>query len=103
FGSPPVGVPLVELVAAPEHRKAAIQLARPAAAMGKLPRPLGRVHIVFDMLDVLPALEQENFETLLGELLGGPTAGDSGSDDDRVVRWLSQCLPPSGVPGVNGW
>jgi hypothetical protein len=41
--------------------------------------------VVLLMLDVAPALEDERPEPFLAQLLGGPSAADSGADDDGVV------------------
>ncbi len=45
-----------------------------------------------DVLDVIalgndstPRFEDERVQAFFGELFGGPAAGDSGADDDRVV------------------
>jgi hypothetical protein len=45
------------------------------------------------VLDVLAALEHENAQTFLGELLGGPSSGNPGPHDYRIVlRLLHQVL-----------
>src|SRR5690606_22594196 len=58
---------------------------RAPAAMRILPRPFERVDVVLDVLDVLAALEQQDVEPFLRQLLRGPAAGYAGADDDRVV------------------
>src|SRR5262249_10339780 len=82
---PPVEVLLVERVVALEDRIALLHRLRATAAVRIRPRRLRRVHVVLDVLDVLPALEQQGAESALGQLLGGPTAGDAGADDDGIV------------------
>src|SRR4030081_563009 len=58
-----------------------------------LPRSLGRVNVARDVLDVLAALEHENAQTFLGELFGGPSSGNPGPHDYRIVlRLLHQVL-----------
>src|SRR5690349_11457061 len=63
-----------------------------------LPWALLRIGIILDVLDVLPALEQQDIEPFLRELLRGPASGDAGSDNDRIVRRaLHQCPPRSSL------
>src|ERR1041385_6007975 len=56
-----------------------------AAAMRILPRAFRRVHIVLDVLDVLAALEHQDLQSLLGELLRSPAPRNTGADYDGVV------------------
>src|SRR6185436_17465026 len=58
---------------------------RGTAAVRQFPEILGRCGIVA-VLDVAAAVQHQRLETLLGQLFGGPAAGDSGTDDDRVVE-----------------
>lgn len=60
-------------------------LTRRHVLMGKLPRRAVRRGVVDDVPQVMTALEDQRFEALLAELLGGPPAGDSRADDDGVV------------------
>jgi hypothetical protein len=60
-------------------------LRRGAVAVRQLPGRERGGGVVFDVLDRPAALEDERAEPALGELLGGPAAGDAGADDDRVV------------------
>src|SRR5947208_16590682 len=53
--------------------------------MGILPRTFRRVEVVLDVLDVLAALEQQDLEAFLRELLRGPSAGYARSHDDGVI------------------
>src|SRR5688572_10656056 len=77
--------------------------------------PLVLSDVILLMLDVSPALEHEGAESLLAQLLGGPSATDAGADDDRVVlfallkkhacarddgRWARWAQV--GIPGVYG-
>src|ERR1700693_3454573 len=58
-----------------------------------LPRSLGRIYVARDVLDVLAALEHEHAQTFLSELLGGPSSGNPGPHDYRIVlRLLHQIL-----------
>src|SRR5437763_15014547 len=84
-GGPPVQVLLVERVIALQHRVGHLHRARASPAMGILPRTFGRVEAVLDMLDVLAALEQQDLEAFLRELLRGPSAGYARSHDDGVI------------------
>ena len=81
---PPVGVLFVERVIAPQHGIGVDQLARPAAAMGIVPRRLPCRRVVLAVHDVLAALEQEHAQSALGQLLRGPPARDAGSHHDGV-------------------
>ena len=56
-----------------------------SAAVGIIPGSLGGVHVVLDVLDILAALEQQDAESLLGQLLGSPTTGDTRADYDGVI------------------
>ena len=86
IGCPPIEILLIQRVVAFQYGIRLLHRLRPAAAVRVLPRCLLRVHIVFDVLDVLTALEQQDAEAFFGELFGSPASGDSGANDNRVVR-----------------
>src|SRR5439155_18341074 len=69
-------VALVELLVAP-------------AAVRELPRlhPFGDV--VLAVLHMPAALDDKRTQTVLGQLLGRPAAGDPGPDDDRIVLFVA--------------
>src|SRR5205085_9281935 len=83
---PPIEILLVQRVIALQYGIRLFHRLRAAAAVRVLPRRLLRVHIVFNVLDVLTALEQQDAEAFFGELFGSPASGDSGANDNRVVR-----------------
>src|ERR1700704_889706 len=66
---------------------------QPRSAQRELPGRLVLGDVVFAVLDVTPALAHEGLESLLGELLGGPAAGDAGADHDGVVGLYDQARP----------
>src|SRR5690606_39957 len=74
-----------------QDRVGFLHCARRPSAMRVLPWALARVHVILDVLDVLPALEQQHLEALLGQLLGGPAAGDAGAHDDGFVFFCRHC------------
>src|SRR6266513_856605 len=55
------------------------------AAVRQLPGLQPLRDVVLPVLHVAAALEHERLEPFLAQLLGGPAAGDTGADDDRVV------------------
>src|SRR5437763_14852269 len=99
-GRPPVEILFVEWVVSLENRIGVFHRFGATAAMWVLPGPLLRVHIVFDVLDVLAALEQQHAETFFAELLRCPAPRDAGAYDNRVERRaLHEFLPVTdGVP-----
>src|SRR5258705_5025736 len=50
-----------------------------------VPRRLGGIRVVLDVLDVFATLEQQHAESFLRELFRGPTAGDAGAHHDGIV------------------
>ena len=63
-------------------------LRRRLVPVRQLPGNERRCRVVFDVLDVAAALENQGPQTGFRQLLGGPAAGDAGTHDDRVVRVL---------------
>jgi len=59
------------------------------AAMWELPGLLPLGDVILAVLDVAPTLDEERAETVLGELLRRPAAGDPGADDDGVERLVA--------------
>jgi hypothetical protein len=53
-------------------------------AMRQLPGIQCCSRVVFDVLHVSPALEDERAKARFGELLRGPAAADARADDDRI-------------------
>src|SRR5258705_12252170 len=62
------------------------QLARVVPPVRQLPWGHVRRGVIFDVLYVAAALEHEGLEAVVAQLFRGPPAGDSGADDDGVVR-----------------
>src|SRR3990170_16654 len=79
---------LVERIIPLENGIHLLHGARAAAAMRILPRMLGGIDVILDVLDVASPFEEQNAKASFGELLGGPAARDPGSDDDRIVTRL---------------
>src|SRR5581483_7645974 len=59
----------------------------------QLPRRLELGRVILAMLDPGTPLEQQHAQAALGELLGGPAAGDPGARDDRIV-FAHHSAPP---------
>src|SRR5882762_4714638 len=92
-GGPVVEIRFIQRIVALQDGVELFHRPRPASAMRILPRSLGRVYVARDVLDVLAALEHKHAQTFLGELLGGPSPGNSGPHDYRIVlRLLHQVL-----------
>ena len=81
---PPIEILLVQRIVALEHLVSLDHLAGAAAAMRILPRRLAGVLVVLAVFDVLPALEHQDAQAALGQLLGRPPSGDARPDDDGV-------------------
>src|SRR5205809_119696 len=76
---PEVEILLVQRIVALEDGVELLHRLGAPSTMGILPRSFGRVDVVLDVLDVASSLEQQHAKAFLGELLGGPPAGDSGT------------------------
>src|SRR5690606_37394092 len=63
---------------------ALVQLAVAVVPERVMPRRLVLALVVADVLDLPAALEHERLEPVFGELLGGPAAGDPGTDHDGI-------------------
>src|SRR6266550_765922 len=67
--------------------------AQPRVTQRELPVGFVLGDVVLAVLDVAPALDYESLESLFGELLRGPAAGDAGPDHDGVVGGHDQARP----------
>src|SRR5262245_945019 len=74
-----------------DERVVVDQLARIVAAVRQLPRCHVRRGVILDVLHIAAALEHQRLEAVVTKLLRGPTAGNSGADDDGVVRLIGSC------------
>ncbi len=54
--------------------------------MRKFPRVLERVDVILDVLEISPALKQQDLEAFFGQLFRRPASADAGADHDRIIR-----------------
>ena len=91
---PPVQVFFVQGIVALQDGVGLFHRAGSAAAVRVLPGRLGGVDVVFDVFDVLAALQQNDTESFFREFFSRPAARYARADDDRVIGLCCHPSPP---------
>src|SRR6185295_13574700 len=65
---------------------------RKLATMFELPGIFIGVLVIFDVFKIPSAFKHDGLQSFFGELFGGPSAADAGSNDNGIVCILKNCL-----------